>query len=585
MCRFAAVFAVVGLFCASTSLGQGQRFFQYNDGSSVEFAHIPSAGQKNMMPGCAVADFNRDGFQDFFVCGSERVADALFINNGDGTFTNQATEWGVAVMHTCVGVSAGDYNNDGWIDLYVTSHGVGDNPATSPNKLYRNNHGQSFSDVAAEAGVADTSLQPDSYGSAWGDYDLDGDLDLAIGAWATGSNRGNRLYRNNGDGTFTDVTIAMLGADIGQMWGFTPRFVDLNHDRWPDLLFVSDFASTRYYQNMRGTFQRRTTEAGLGYETNGMGCTIGDFNNDGRIDVYVTSIYYPGNPAWMRGNAMYINQGAGQFQQVAAAVGTQIGGWGWGTAACDFDLDGDQDILETNGWSNYPFLYEQCYLYVNRLVDSGRLMFSEQAIARGIDFYGQGRGIGLIDFENDGDMDVVITGFGEAKRMFLNAAPASNPGWLRVFLRDGNQPGVAPDGFGAYVRTRVGSRTQARYMDGAPSFLSTSELSAHFGFGEVDTVDELRIEWPNGGLTVLRNVPTRQTLTITAQPTANRDCLGDLTRDGRVMLDDVYEMLIAYGSVAGDDAFRDDGDFNRDEQITLTDLARMIANFGAECSD
>lgn len=579
MFRFATVIAVGGLCCAGVGRAQTQRFFQYNEAATVSFAHVPNNSQKIMMPGCAVADFNRDGYQDFFVCGSTHVPDALYLNNRDGTFTDHAAAWGVAALHTAVAAVAGDYNNDGWIDLYVTSQGVGATPSAGHNKLYRNNLGQSFSDMAPEAGVASNGTSPDSYGAAWGDYDLDGDLDLAVGAWAP-TNRGNRLFRNNGDGTFTDVTYVVLGPDTGSIWGFTPRFVDLNRDRWPDLLFVGDFGTTRYYQNRRGTFSLRTVEAGLGLETNGMGSTIGDFNNDGRLDVYVTSIYLANHSLWSRGNTLYINQGAGRFQEMAAAAGVDDGGWGWGTAACDFDLDGHMDLLETNGWSSFPWVYEQCYLFMN----NGDLTFSEEAIARGLDFNGQGRGIGLIDFENDGDMDVVITGFGEDKRMFRNQAQ-DDATWLRVFLDTGGQPRLAPDGYGAYLTARVGDQVQARYMDGGLSFCSSSELSAHFGFGGAPVIDELRIEWPNGGLTVMRDVPTRQTLTVVAQPTVNSGCPADITRDGRVLLDDVRDMLMSFGACAGDTEFRDDADFDRDECVSLSDLARMLANFGAECPE
>src|SRR5262245_16711778 len=168
----------------------------------------------------AVGDFNNDGWQDLFVIIGGAAPDKLFINNGDGTFTDQAAQWGIGIAHLGIGVAAGDYDRNGWLDLYVTSFGqpVGP-PAVGKHRLYRNNGNGTFTEVATVSGVASTGAT-DGMGPAFGDYDLDGDLDLFIPGWLGG---GNRLFRNNGDGTFTQVTAA-AGVQASSVFGFSPRF-------------------------------------------------------------------------------------------------------------------------------------------------------------------------------------------------------------------------------------------------------------------------------------------------------------------------------------------------------------------------
>ena len=328
--------------------------------------HLPFIAGGMIYAGGAVADFNQDGWPDIFLLGGEE-GDALYINDQDGTFTEEATAWGVDLIHRGHGAAAGDYNGDGWTDLYITSGGdVSGSDLPGQHLLYKNNGDGTFTDVAAVAGVHQTSATDgDATSAAFGDYDLDGDLDLFVcTTGATGTTDGNRLFRNNNDGMFSDVT-ASAGITIG-MNGFSPRFVDMNGDRYPELLVAADYGTSRYYlNNGNGTFADLTVPSGTSLESNGMGQTVADFNRDGMQDWYVTSIYRDLVSLNQDGNYLYVNQGNNTFT-APVAHGARDGGWGWGTAALDFDHDGFIDLAETNGWQDAEYYGEISYLYHNQ---------------------------------------------------------------------------------------------------------------------------------------------------------------------------------------------------------------------------
>jgi hypothetical protein len=314
--------------------------------------------------GLAVGDFNNDGCQDIFWVGGGGTADKLFINkcNGTGTFTEQGSAWGLTDLHCGNGVAVGDYDGDGRLDIYVTSFGAPGSDTNEPgqHRLYHNDGG-SFSEVAGAAGVtascSEASGNPAGYGAAWGDYDLDGSLDLCVVSW-WGDDDGNRLYHNDGDGTFTDVTDTALGTAIDGVWGFQPAFVDMDGDRFPELLIASDFQGSRYFvNNGDGTFTDFTGPSGTGLDDNGMGQTVADVNNDGLFDWYVTSIYKDTPPPANPGNMLYLNLGDHQYLEISGFAGVNDGAWGWGTLAVDLDHDTWVDILEVNGrlaepWAN-----------------------------------------------------------------------------------------------------------------------------------------------------------------------------------------------------------------------------------------
>lgn len=525
-----------------------------------------------MTGGGAVGDFNRDGWQDVFFLGGPQGVDRLFINNGDGTFSDAAAAWGVARQHWGVAVAVGDYNRDGWLDLYVTSGGAAG--LSCLHILYRNNGNGTFTDTALASGVRDTTAGAglDGFGAAWGDYDLDGWLDLAVAGWIYRSG-GNRLFRNNGNGTFTDVT-ASLGVSMEYVRGFSPRFVDMNGDRSPELLWTADFGTSRYFVNDgNGTFTESTAASGVGLDGNGMGATIGDFNADGRPDWYVTSITtqqqgHPSVPG--TGNMLYLNMGGHQYVEHSAAAGVKSGGWGWGTAAVDLRNMGRQDLVATNGWAgpnfNGEFLMDQTCVFLN----DGAMTFASAAPGCGVTHTGQGRGLVTFDADNDGDQDLLIFTNNGPLTYYRNDTPSSANGYLRIDLRARGVVGAAPDGYGAHVTVRTGPIVQHRWVCGGSNYVSQGELAAHFGLGAATIADEVRVEWPNGHITLHSGVAINRTVTI-------RACPADVNDDGGVSVQDIFDFLSAYfGGGSG-------GDHDLSGSATVQDIFDYLGDYFTGC--
>ena len=473
------------------------------------------AGAADMLGGGSVADFDRDGHQDVFVTSGGIGPDRLFINNGDGTFTDEAAAWGLTELHMGGGAAAGDYNGDGWIDLYVTSFGPPSGPIIGRHKLYRNNGNGTFTDVAQAAGVALTNPDiADAFGATFGDYDLDGDLDLVVGGWMghdgtySGDTRGNRLFRNEGDGTFTDVTVS-AGIFNLDMHTYSPRLVDMDGDMFPELLMAADFETSHYFRNNRdGTFTDVTAASGTGLDLNGMGSAVGDFNNDGRIDWYVTAIY---NIQLQKpGNMCYVNIGEHVFVESSDALGISDGGWGWGAESVDIDHDGLLDLIATNGWVYGNYLIDPTHVWRNE----GFGPFRDVRLATGLVHHGQGRGLVRGDFDSDGDQDIIVFCNREPLVFYRNDLSGGSINWLRVFLDTSGVSGSAPDGFGARVELLAGGVEQVRVISPGSTYLSNSEFSAHFGLASETTVDRVCVRWPNGSTTTVRDVAANQTITI-----------------------------------------------------------------------
>jgi len=526
----------------------------------------------------ACGDFDRDGDQDLFVPtgGAVAIPDKLFINDGNGTFTDQAAAWGLTAVHKGKGVAVADYDGDGWLDIYVTSAGSNTLGTPGQHRLYRNSGTGSLTNVAVAAGVNQTTTSSeDGFGCCFGDYDLDGDLDLFVAGFASG-NTGSRLFRNDGDGTFTDVTVAIgLFAGLPSSSGFAPRFQDMNGDRYPELLFVADFGTSRYFKNDGdGTFTEMSGAAGTAQEENGMGQTAGDYDNDGDIDWYVTSIYIPQPNPWT-GNKLYLNQGNHSYVEVAGTAGCDDGGYGWAALSIDVDNDRFVDILETNGdggqWSG-----EQSYFWRNL----GTGSYSELAIPSGLVHYGAGRGMLAFDYDGDGDQDVVIAGNNEAIRLYRNDTAPAGRHWLRVFLDTDGAPGIAPDGIGARVRITTPSGQLTRWIDAGDNFLSKSELSAHFGLGLDATISELRVTWPDGVETLLADVAPDQTLVVHRAPPGPSYIRGDANADGLLDISDPVSILSAlfgggaYPCEAG-------AEVNGDTQVDIADPVYLLAHLFA----
>jgi hypothetical protein len=585
---FAAA-ALAPLCGAHTALAQSVTYTDVAPAAGLTVPHNPAPNfllspllLAVFTAGGAVADFNNDGLPDIYLISGGGNRDQLYINNGDGTFTDHAADWGLNSMHMGLGAAAGDYNNDGWIDLFVTSLGpASGQPITSAHKLYRNNGNGTFTNVSVAAHVNRTSTSlPDGLGACWGDYDLDGDLDLAVVSWL-GNSGGNRLFRNDGNGTFTDVTIS-AGVNDLSVRGYGPRLVDMNDDRFPELLIAGDFYTSRYFVNLgNGAFANRTMQSGTGLDANGMGSTVGDFNGDGRLDWYVTSIYtqHPifGVPG--TGNMLYINQGNDIYQERSIAAGVNHGGWGWGTQAIDIDHDTDEDIVATNGWyeGNGIGVTEWLNDPTCAFLNSGNATFAEVGEACGLAQHtAQGRGLASIDFDQDGDMDVLILSLQDAPRLFRSnlvgpGGTPSNAHWLKVSLDTSRSHSrVAPNGYGAKVVATVGPRSQVRAISPGSTYLCQSEAVAHFGLGPATSVTQLEVRWPDGRRTVLSNVAADHAITV-------RYCPADFDENGAGDSSDFFAFLNAFFAAAPE------ADFNHADGVTSQDFFDFLTAFFEGC--
>lgn len=521
--------------------------------------------------GAAVGDFNRDGFQDIFHASPGSGFNELFINNGDGTFTNQLASWGGVVASSLgYSASAADYNNDGYLDIYVSNYSGN---AQQADALFRNNGDNTLTDVTFAAGInaPDFGNRVSSWGSAWGDYDLDGDLDLAICNWH--NNYGNVLFMNNGDGTFTDVTISaglssLNGADRTE--GFTVRFVDMNWDRYPEIMWIGDHRTGRYFiNNNDGTFTESTESAGLNLRPSEMGMTVADYDLDGQWDMYVTYI----------GTGLtYLGSGANTFSLATLGTSDHPYIWGWGAVSIDFDHDNRVDVV-TTGMENGSIVHGQTALQ-NQSTPT-QLQLSNVTSQLNITNDEDGRGLANFDYDNDGDQDLIVISVGQVD-LYRNDLTGPDTNWLRVFLDATGADDIPPDGIGSVIRVQFGGVERMGRIDGGNNFLSQSEMSAHFGLGAVAVVDELRVDWTNGATTILTNVAANQTLTIAAcPPNCSGGVIGDVNCDAAVNGRDIAAFVLAMFEAAQFESMypgcdRLNADTNGDTVVDLADIGEMV---------
>ena len=484
--------------------------------------------------GVGLIDYDNDGWLDiYFVNGSTYGAlkgvlpsphAALFHNNHDGTFTDVALKAGVINDGWGFGVAVGDYDNDGWPDLYVTNFGK--------NRLYHNNHDGTFTDLAGKAGVA---LGNWSTGATFGDYDGDGILDLFVPGYlhydiahppVPGSDvvafkycvmrgmnimcgpRGlvgepDHLFHNNGDGTFTDVSKKAGVSDPEGHYGMTSVFVDVNNDGKPDLVVTNDSTSNYLYLNKgNGTFEDASYLSAFAFNENGretasMGLAIGDYRNNGLLDFYVTVFSDDYNP-------FYRNDGDANFTDVSYKLGIAeptIPFLGWGTCMLDYDNDGWKDIFVANGHV-YPFVDESDWgtTYAQRPLVFGNLKGEKLHLlpavkntALGQTFTARGAACG--DLFNSGHVDVVINQIDRSPALLRNVHSDTNH-WVALKLIGG--PHSPKDGIGTTVYlTAAGVRQRADVMSGG-SYASSHDQRPHFGLGTAASVDKVEIHWPDG---------------------------------------------------------------------------------------
>ncbi|MEM1057419.1 MAG: FG-GAP-like repeat-containing protein [Bacteroidota bacterium] len=464
--------------------------------------------------GVAVADYDTDGDLDVFIVAREaydptdvRTWSRLYRNNGDRTFTDATltsnlTARSRPAMEETRGfgyeysASWGDYDNDGDPDLFLGHMG--------PDQLFENNGDGTFTDVTEAAGI-----ETEGQGGAltvhglWFDYDRDGDLDLYKSRWWDyGEERdlGNRLYRNNGDGTFEDVTEDLAVGDDGATW--TAVALDADADGWLDLYLATDIDTTtgvginRLLRNeAAATFTDQTAAFGLEDPNYGMGLAIADANRDGLLDLYLSNVATPSrfqrNPLWIQ------DETGGPYTNVAEAAGVDIAGWGWGTEFFDIENDGDQDLIVVTGLfdPDYP-----TYVFRSRVAD-GELVFDEQAESVGLAESDAARGLAVFDYDNDGDQDLFISNVFRAPYLYENHAATGR--WLAVTLYGtvSNR-----DGLGATLSAWTDGIEHVRYHHGS-QYLGQNLMPVHFGLGEATVVDSLVVRWPSGQVDRMDGVP------------------------------------------------------------------------------
>ncbi len=475
--------------------------------------------------GVAAGDYDGDGLVDLFF---PRIhgPNLLYRNLGDGGFEERGEEARLDVDVHSAGAAWGDIDNDGDLDLYVTTVGG------ERHYLFINNGLGEFSEegVARDAALASDDVHTGTTPS-FGDFDLDGYLDVYVGEYRTHFALGDtpshsRLLRNLGadaPGSFEDVTDA-AGVNIDDVWetldiefpiggtlALTPMFSDLDGDDYPELLIAADFGASRlFWNNGDGTFTDGTVAAAVGTDDNGMGAAVGDFDNDMDLDWFVTSI---SGTVGKTGNHLYRYDGDRLFTEATDFAGIREGDWGWGAAFLDHDLDGDLDVVMTNGWNASNNLFDPMYFWENQ----GDGAMIEVTGRVGIFDEGQGRGLITLDHDQDGDLDIVVINFAAAPILYRNEQTTQRA-WLTV-----EAVGTVSnrDGRGARVTVRATPDGPSQLREiGSASYMGHGELTAHFGLGAHEgPISELRVYWPaSGSEQVLYDVEPDQRVVVTEAP-------------------------------------------------------------------
>jgi enediyne biosynthesis protein E4 len=498
---------------------------------------------ESMGGGCAFFDFDNDGWMDIFMVGGRQLesiapgsGNRLYHNNRDGTFTDVTAKAGLADPGWATGVCIGDYNNDGWEDLFLTYYGH--------NRLYRNNGDGTFTDVTVKAGLLHSGNRFGT-GCTFLDFDRDGNLDLFVANYveidldrapkpdthvATCSYEGlpvycgprglkaphHALYRNKGDGTFTDVSVPSGIDRISSSYGMTAVAFDANEDGWPDIFVACDSTpSLLFMNNHDGTFREEGLMRGLavsgdGQELGGMGIGLGDYDLDGHTDVFKTHFQ-------LQPSGLYHSSGKGDFEDVstAAGIGNERRFVSWGAGIVDLDNDGWPDLFCVTG-NVYPGLERTLPKYpakgpailFRNLGDGKFVQMGEDAgpalMSRHIS-----RGCAFGDFDNDGDLDILIMNQNEPPSLLRNDAP-SNHHWLKIRLEGTKSNRSA---IGARVVVRYGNKVQVQELLSQGSYLSANDPRLHFGLGSFTTAS-VEVRWPCGLVEKFSNVKAGQVLTL-----------------------------------------------------------------------
>jgi hypothetical protein len=496
-----------------------------------------------MSCGVAFFDYDNDGWLDILVLSGSRFGDPpptasnrLYKNNRNGTFTDVTEKAGLFRTGYAYGVTVGDYNNDGFEDLFLTYWGH--------NVLYRNNGDGTFTDVTKETGLLNPHSRFGS-GCAFVDYDRDGKLDLFVsnylvfdpnsvpraGSSASCDYKGvpvncgpkglpyghHSLYHNNGDGTFTDVTAASGIGQIEGGYGLTVVAADFDNDGWPDIYVACDSTPSLLFRNNHdGTFSEQGLERGValsedGMEQAGMGLGVGDFRLDGSLHIVKTH-FAEDTPA------LYMNDGKGNFRDLTlrSGLGVETRFVSWGAGVVDLDNDGNPDIFWVTG-GIYPEvdkkLKDSPYKtprVVFRNLGQGRFEELIGEAGPGVEAAHCSRGCAFGDFDNDGDMDVVIVNINEPPSLLRNDVSVNNH-WIKIKLMGVKSNRSA---IGGRVTVHYGSERQAQEVLSQSSYLSVNDSRLHFGLGQVKQVN-VEIRWPLGQIERLTDVAADQLIYVT----------------------------------------------------------------------
>jgi enediyne biosynthesis protein E4 len=493
--------------------------------------------------GCAFIDYDNDGWMDIFLLSGTRLGgdppeatNHLYKNNRDGTFTDVTEKAGLKAAGWANGVCVADYNNDGYDDIFCTYFGQ--------NRLYRNKGDGTFTDVTRQAGLWDSGPARWGAGCAWVDYNRDGHLDLFVsnyirfsfehapvpGANSTCNWKGvpvncgprglpagmHLLYRNNGDGTFTDVTKQAGIAGATESYGMTVVAADFDEDGWPDIFVACDSTpSLLFMNNHDGTFREEGVMRGValsddGMEQAGMGVGIGDYNLDGHLDLFKT--HFIGDTC-----GLYRNDGSGNFDDVtrAAKIGVETRFTSWGAGIVDLDNDGFPDVFFVTG-SVYPEVERKLPQYpyktprvLFRNLGDGTFEEIEKQAGEGVSTPQGSRGCAFGDFDNDGDLDILIVNMNEPPSLLRNDQKVKR-NWIKVKLEGVKSNRSA---IGARVLARYGRKVQAQALLSQSSYYSCNDPRLHFGLGAVTEVD-VEVFWPNGLHEQYRKLSANQLVTI-----------------------------------------------------------------------
>lgn len=464
-----------------------QIYFQDNSASiGLNF----STGTTYLGNGVSFCDFDNDGWDDVTLATGTNVP-VLFFKNINGTFVQQSFILNDPQYETKQ-VNWVDYDNDGDKDLFVTSN-------SNRNILYNNDGNFAFTDVTFEAGFPLTSLK--SYGASWGDYNNDGYLDVFISNRDENFIQPNYLYKNNGDGTFSDVS-AQAGIHNTSKLSFCAAFFDFNNDGWQDIYVSNDKVVNKnvlYKNKGDGTFIDVSQSSGTNIGIDAMTVTIDDFNSDGFFDIYVTN-----DPA---GNVFLKNNGNGTFTNIAASSGTLFNSIGWGAVFLDADNDNDLDLYVSGSLDGSNPNYRSAAFYQNM----GNEMFVIPTTAGFVNDNRSSYSNAIGDYNNDGYPEIVVNNTNNQHLSFWENQTSSTNNWLKIKLQGTTSN---RDGIGSVIEISINGNKQYRYTLCGEGYLSQNTNSELFGLGAHTTVDYVKVTWLSGAVDVIYNVSNNQSLTI-----------------------------------------------------------------------